>query len=122
MEQAAVDRGIEDLRQVVQMQRVHHQERRVPAALMGLPRCLGDRLLQEVDAGDPLAARGEEESVFASAATDVEQRAGDLVRRLNERVLRFADVPGRLALISFLEPLFAGHLAHGPPLAGSLVQ
>lgn len=89
---------------------------------MSLPRCFGNWLIQKVDAGDPPASSGEEKSVLTGAATGIEYRAGDLVRRPNERALWLADVPGRLTPLHFLELLFVGHVAHGCLLAGALVQ
>ena len=47
------------------------------------------------------------------AAAGVEDRAGDLVGHVEERLLRPADVPGRLAGVDVLEGVAVGYGGHG---------
>src|SRR5437763_165046 len=71
-----------------------------------------NRLVQEVDASDPMAPRGEEQGGVTRAAAGVEDRIGDLVGDRDERLLRLADVPRRLPGVKVLKGRTVGHITH----------
>ena len=114
VEQAAVDHVVEPLGPVLQRQGVHDQKRGRHAPLGCLPLRPLDRLVEEVDARDLAASAGEEEGVVAGAATGVEDGAGDPVGHVDERLLRPADVPGRLAGVERLEGAAVGDHGGSP--------
>src|SRR5262249_20398251 len=94
VEQPAVDHAAEALAPVAQRCRILDQELYRQAPLGRLDPGPPDRLVQEVDAGDPVAPGGEEQGGVARAAAGVEDRAGDPISDRDERPLWFADVPG----------------------------
>jgi len=64
-----------------------------------------DRFFQEVDARNFVASAGEKKSVVTRSAASIEDRTNDLIGHVNERLLRFANVPRGLAGIDILKSL-----------------
>src|SRR5207248_1082905 len=77
-----------------------------------------DRLVHEINAGDLVAAGGEEQGGIAGAAAGIEDRAGDPVGGGDERPLWPADVPGGLPGVGVLKGGAVGEGAHGGLLRG----
>ncbi len=109
VKEAAVDHVVESLAPVVQGRGVLDEEVHGKAALGGLAFCPPDRFFEKIDAGDLVAAAGEEQSRVARATTRVEDRARDLVRYVDEWFLRLADVPRGLAGIEIFKSRAIGY-------------
>src|SRR5262249_46279767 len=77
-----------------------------------------DRLFEEVDTRDLALPSREEEGGVARAAAGVEDGTADAVGHVDERLLRLADVPGRLAGVQGLERAAVGYWRHGPSPVG----
>src|SRR5207253_7781858 len=97
VKQAGVEHVIEAFGPLMEFQGIFDQELDDEAALGGLAPRRSDGFLQEVEAGDSMAPCGEEQGVFAGAATRIENRTDDLIGGGLERRLGLADVPGRAA-------------------------
>src|SRR4051812_30418896 len=95
MEQAAVDNVVKTLGPVPERQGVLREERRRDAALLGFPPGALERHFEKVDADHLAAACSEDKGRVACSTTGVENGAGNPVRRVDERLLRLTDVPGR---------------------------
>src|SRR5262249_31352925 len=116
VEQAGIDDAIEPLLPLAERQRVFVQELdREPALGRLLPRPL-ERLLQKIDTGDTQSTAGEEKGGVPGATAGAEDGALDLAGDFDERLLRFADVPGRLARVKVFKRRPVRH-AHAPLLA-----
>ena len=105
VEQAAIqDRGVPFIA-LGEGERIGNAEVGRQAALGGFGAGAADRLFQEIEAGDLMAARGKVQRGVAGAAADIKEGANDSLGNGDERRLWPADVPGRFAGVGVLESL-----------------
>jgi len=109
VKEAAVDHVVESLGPLTQGCGVLDEEVHGKAALAGLAFCSPNRFFEKIDAGDLVAAAGEEQSRVARATTRVQDRARDLVSYVYEWFLRLTDVPRGLAGIEIFESRTIGY-------------
>src|SRR5215469_11478197 len=84
VEQPAVNYSSESLIPKLQRHRVFHLEFHGQATLGRLVASHADRLVDEIDTGDLMSARRQEERVLARAAAGIENRAGDQIDRFGD--------------------------------------
>src|SRR3990170_7276095 len=113
VEEAGVDHRVERRSELAQAERVVDEELCTEATFSSLSLRLRDCPCCAVDAPHLVPASGEQQSVFARAATDIKDATSDhpTVREAHELGLWSSDVPWRRALIGGVEE---AHLHHRP--------
>ena len=112
MEQAAVDDVVEALAPVLERQGIFDEEDNGEPPFGCLAFGPLDGLFEEVDAGDSKPSTGKEQSRVTRSATGVEDGAADPVGRVDEGLLRLADVQRRLACVQGFKGRPVGYGGH----------